>query len=499
MSRRRAVVVGSGVGGLTTAILLQSHGWDVTVLEQHTRPGGLLHRFFRGRVQYDTGFHYCGSVDAGQPLGQALRHLGIRDDLVFHPLDPDGFDRLLFPGEELRVPVGRDRWKERLKERFPAEAGGLDAVFDELLRALVPYGLYRLTEDLDIEGILRWESVSVATVLDRHLHDPKCKAALTAQAVLYGVPPDEAPFGLHAIVMDHLLAGAFTLEGGGDRLARVMARRVKALGGTVRLRSEVTAIRVEDRLATGVVLADGEEIPADAVVSNLHPRLTLDLLPPGAVRPAFATRVTDQQVGVGHLGVYLELDGPANCIGNTNVYRQMYWDPAAAFRPTRPGEVHLYWAGAPGEHGTGPGRGQPHTVLMVLPLDWQSVARWSDSDPDDRPAEYRELKARLLETAVDALLADFPDLRGHVVHAEASTPLSTARYVRSPKGAMYGHFHSVSQMGRYRPSQGIRVRNVSLVGQGVGFPGILGATLSAYHAAGYILGRENLIGELVRA
>ena len=198
--------------------------------------------------------------------------------------------------------------------------------------------------------------------------------------------------------------------------------------------------------------------------------------------------------------MYLELDRPANRIGNANVYRQMHWDPAAAFRPTRPGEVHLYWAGAPGEHGRGPERGRPHTVLMVLPLDWSSVAGWADTDPDDRPAAYHEYKSALLETAVDALLADFPDLRGHVVRAEASTPLSTARYVRSPEGAMYGHYHSVAQMGRYRPSQGLRVRNLALVGQGVGFPGILGSTLSAYHVASYILGREqHLTRELVSA
>ncbi|MEZ4239211.1 MAG: FAD-dependent oxidoreductase [Myxococcota bacterium] len=228
----RAVVVGAGMGGLTAAVLLQQRGWQVTVLEQHTRPGGLLHRFFRGAVPYDTGFHYCGSVDRGQPLGQALRHLGVFDDLTFRPLDPDGFDRLRFPGEEIRVPVGIERYKARLKDRFPHDAAGIDAFFAEVDAALDPYGLYRMRHALDIDGILRVEAESVAQVLRRHVRDPKLQAALVAQAMLYGVPPAEAPFGLHAIVLDHFLAGAYTVEGGGDKLARTMSRRVRALGGT---------------------------------------------------------------------------------------------------------------------------------------------------------------------------------------------------------------------------------------------------------------------------
>ncbi|MEZ4239210.1 MAG: hypothetical protein R3F59_24260 [Myxococcota bacterium] len=254
-------------------------------------------------------------------------------------------------------------------------------------------------------------------------------------------------------------------------------------------------MNVDGREATGVTLSTGEVVPADLVVANVHPRILVDLLPEGAVRPAYRHRVRDAQLGVGHLGVYLELDVPARGIGNANVYRLASWDLGGEMPLTRPGEVPLYYAGAPGEHGP-EGRHHHHTVLMVLPLDWALVAPWADTREEDRPAAYRELKQALLDSAVEALLADFPELRGHVVRAEASTPLSTAKYVRSPQGAMYGHYHSVAQMGRYRPAQGTRVRNLVLVGQGVGFPGILGVTLSAYHAAGYVVGRETLIEEL---
>ena len=68
------VVIGSGAGGLAAAVLLGQRGWKVTVLEQHYRPGGCLHRFFRGGVPFDTGFHYVGSAAPHQSFGRVLRH-----------------------------------------------------------------------------------------------------------------------------------------------------------------------------------------------------------------------------------------------------------------------------------------------------------------------------------------------------------------------------------------------------------------------------------------
>ena len=113
---QHAVVIGSGMGGLTAARLLQKRGYEVTVLEQHYRPGGLLHRFFRKEGAFDTGFHYCGGIAPGQPLGQALRHLGVMDKLEFHALDPDGFDILRFPDAEIRVPAG---WEALMNDPDP--------------------------------------------------------------------------------------------------------------------------------------------------------------------------------------------------------------------------------------------------------------------------------------------------------------------------------------------------------------------------------------------
>ncbi len=500
MSGQRAVVIGSGMGGLTSAVLLAQRGWRVEVHEQHTRPGGFLHRFFRDTHPYDTGFHYCGGIGFDDLLGRALRHLGVFDRLGFLPLDPDGFDRLLLPGIEFDVPVGIGALRDRLVDRFPGQAAGIDGLLADIESAAAEYGLYAFNAEIDAPALLHWEGQSLADVVARHISDPLLRALLCAQFPLYGVPPDEAPFGLHAVILHHFLRGAWRVDGGGDALARALVQRIRELGGSVHLKSEVSAVRVEDRHARGVVLASGEERPADLVISNAHPRLTLSMLPEGSVRRASRTRITGQRPGIAHLGVYIELDGHGVPeLGNRNLYRLRHLDPKACIHDSHEGDVGFYFLTAPGESRRG-GDADPrrrHDVLLALaPLSWEAVEQWQDSRAGDRPDAYRRVKERATKAVLDAIFDDFPSLRSRVRRVEASTPLTTAHFVRSPHGAMYGHYHSVDQMGRNRLPQFLRVRGLIQVGAAVLFPGVLGAMVSAYYGVGAMVGMQTLVDEL---
>ncbi|MCP4809582.1 MAG: NAD(P)/FAD-dependent oxidoreductase [Proteobacteria bacterium] len=495
MTKKTAIVIGSGMGGLTSAVLLGMAGYEVTVHEQHFRPGGLLHRFYREGAAYDTGFHYCGGIGHDDILGACLRHLGVFDEIAFQPLDEDRFDRLVFPDFEFQVPVGWARYRQALVDAFPHEQAGIDALLADMMLAIDEYGLYRFKVDVNVPAFLRWEGTALLDLIKTHVRDPKLIAVLCGQGVLYGVSPDKAPFGLHSVILHHFVRGAYRIDGGGDRLAKVMVQRIKSLGGTVKLKSRVSQVVVEDRKAVGVLLDSGEEQRADFVVSNMHPRVLLDHLPPGAVRKAYRSRVLDQRVGIAHIGVYVQLDGRADCIGNSNIYRHMSLDPVQSFDPVDD-HCPFYFATAPNEAHVGVGKRRHDIVLMLATLPWERVSEWDGSPVKNRPEAYEAVKQRTQDLCVDQLMRDFPSLRGKVTRLESSTGLSTRHYTESPQGAMYGHYHSVAQMGRYRPSQVIRIRNFLQVGQGVFTPGVLGATLSAYYGCGLYLGQDRLLAEL---
>ncbi len=490
-------VIGAGMSGLVSAVLMALHGYKVDVYEQHHKPGGLLHRFTRVGVPYETGFHYCGSIRHQDILGRCLAHLGVLDRVDWVPMDPDGFDRIILPDMEFRVPVGVEAYHQRLKETFPAEAAGIDGYMADLLEAVRHYGLYCFEDTIDTEAFIHWEGLSLDAVLERHVSDPRLRAVLAAQSSLYGVHTHEAPFGLHAVIMHHFLSGAYRARGGGDALTGALVERLRELGGELHLKDEVTELLVDaKRRVTGVRLASGERRSAELVFSSLHPRLLFDLIPEeGVVRKAYRSRILDQRLGLAHFGVYAQLDREPHEIGEANIYRMSTNDPACILRDIRPGHVPFYFAAAP-PPSTGRDGRPCHTLLLSAALSWKNVEPWLHTRQGKRPPAYREMKAELERTVLDAVMDDFPSLRDHVLRRESSTALSTWRYTRSPQGAMYGHYHSIDQMGRYRLPQIIRIHNFVQVGQGVFTPGILGTTLSAYYGCGYHLGLARLVQEL---
>ncbi len=497
---KRAVVIGSGMGGLTSAILLARAGWDVTVLEQHDRAGGFLHRFFRDGVGYDTGFHYVGGARPDQLFGRAMAHLGVYDALRWEQLDPDGFDILRFPGFELRVPEGVDAFRDRLVGAFPHERAGIDRYISLHRAAVASYGWFNMELVTPPEAILPWEQRTVASVLSECFRDPRLHAVVAGQAALYGVPADDAPFGVHAVVTDHFLQGAWSIEGGGDRLALALVRRLRALGGRIHLKTRVSTIDLAGGAVSGVIAVDGRRFDADLVIANLHPRNVLGLLPAGAVRPAYATRVRETKLGRTFFGAYYRMEGDLSVIGNRNLYRFNTWDTAVANASATPDDIPFYFLTTPGHRGD-PSRTVSSSARsaagrdVALAIALTSPAHFAEgAGPNGRTPGYTDAKQRLLDGMTAAILADHPGWR--VVSAEASTPLTTEDYTLSPEGAAYGHYHSVAQMGRYRLPMVTKVRGLLQVGQCVGFPGICGAMMSAYVGCAEILGSESLMREL---
>ena len=78
---KKVIIIGGGLGGLSTGVVLAKNGYEVTVLEQGTQIGGCLQCFWRRRKKFETGMHFIGSADEGQILNKMLRYLEIADKL----------------------------------------------------------------------------------------------------------------------------------------------------------------------------------------------------------------------------------------------------------------------------------------------------------------------------------------------------------------------------------------------------------------------------------
>ena len=130
MSRQRVVIIGSGLGGLSSGLILSRNGYDVTILEQGAQIGGCLQCFRRQGVKFETGMHFIGSADEGQVLNRLLRYLGVLDDIRLSRLDINGYNVVSLDGQQFRFANGREAFIETLAKDFPHERDGLHRYFD---------------------------------------------------------------------------------------------------------------------------------------------------------------------------------------------------------------------------------------------------------------------------------------------------------------------------------------------------------------------------------
>ncbi|MEM9529416.1 MAG: 1-hydroxycarotenoid 3,4-desaturase CrtD [Pseudomonadota bacterium] len=279
-SPRHVIVVGAGMGGLGAALDLSIRGYRVTLLEQAAAPGGKMREVAVGDQRVDSG-----------PTVMTMRW--IFDDL-FAAAGLDFGDRVHLRRAEV---LARHRWLDGASLDLFADleqsvtaieqmSGAADAaayrqfvkksgeIFDTLdasfMRAERP-GSLKLLQRLGLAGIPRLLATRPFKTLWNDLRgrfsDPRLVQLFARYATYCGSNPFQAPATL-MLIAEAERRGVWTIEGGMQRLADTMAQVTRECGGEIRLDSPVAEIQVTDGKASGVMLADGQVLAADAVVFN---------------------------------------------------------------------------------------------------------------------------------------------------------------------------------------------------------------------------------------
>ena len=313
-----AIVIGSGLGGLTAAAYLATNGRRVLVLEQHYVAGGNAHVFRRKRAfEFDVGVHYIGDCAPGGTIPTVLRGVGLEGKIEFLELDPDGFDTVIYPGLTFRVPKGWDRYRERLVAAFPDDETALHRcldVFEKLLAEMRAVQDAGATPDLaqllpKIPTLMRWGGRALSDLFDDCALGVKARAVILAESGAYAVAPSRTPVAVHAGFLDHYLKGAYYPKGGGQVLPARLIEVLRANGGEVRTRARVQRILIEDGKAVGVRMKSGEELRAPIVISNADLKRTMqEMVGTEHMSPQTAARIASYRMALPIFCVYLGLD-----------------------------------------------------------------------------------------------------------------------------------------------------------------------------------------------
>jgi prolycopene isomerase len=493
--RYDAIVVGSGVGGLSAAALLAKHGLSVLVVERHDRPGGYAHGFQRRQFHFDAAIHLVGGCEpSSEPntglIDGLLRSLGVRDRCRFLPVDP--FYDVRFPGLEARVPVGLEPFIEAHARAFPGEAEGLRNLaglcsrLSREVRAVperIPWWRM-LSFPRRFPTVFRHHRATVAQVLETHLRDARARSLFAAFWPYLGSPPSQLSFLYFALaLMSFVEEGAYLCEGTFQKLADALVAALQAKGGELLLRSEVRRILTESGRVKGVMLENGQRIEAPVVISNADALQTFEeLVGEDTAGSRYVARLRALKPSlsavVAFLGTDLDLSG-AGRVHETFCYGG--WDHDRIHESVQNGKPEVMAVTIPTLLDRTLAPAGFHEVVLTTLAPYAAARSW------------REEKAAFVERLIAQAESLIPGLQQHLAVSEGATPRTMERYTLNVTGAMYGWAMTPDQAGIRRLDRRTPIRGLYLSGHwtrpGLG---VYGVTVSGLQTAAAVLGLPSM-------
>lgn len=454
-----AIVIGSGLGGLTAAAHWAAQGRRVLVLERNTYFGGAACTYRHAGLQIDASLHEINGVSPGDPKMKALQDAGVLDHVAFTPIPDFAEVRGRIVGEPLLLPTGFDAFQAAASAHFPESAGAIGEHLD-LMR-----GLHRaLAQANEDHGALWWMAHGAGWLADlfpavwrgrSSVHDAYVayfgeaegpKAVFGALMEYFSPDPRRLWFSFFSAVMaSYIQDGGFYVKGGSGAFADAFVQAVRARSGVLRERREVVRILASEAGVEGVMhhgpSGDLETDYAPVVFGNSAPAVISDLLDP-PLKPAFdapyrglalSTSLFTMTFGMMQRPSNFGLRAYSTAIYPDWMQRLVEGAECPHLLGAEPsGRMPKYILTDPSRVDSGLRHSKGRYVLNVTGTDrlenWTSL---SLSQAQDRKARW-----------VDAILADldrrFPGLAAAVDWKEMATAQTMARFMNTPGGAVYG-------------------------------------------------------------
>lgn len=448
-----AVVIGSGMGGLSAGCNLARNNVDVLVLEQHNLPGGVTTSFVRGRFEFELSVQCIteyGSSENKGPLYKFLKD-DLNLDLDFPQMTEGRFFAMTKENIKGVLPLKKAQLVEFIETRAPGSRESVRAFLDfcdEMLLAInyindndgniKPLDLMRKHK-----GFIAAAGLTVKEVADKFRIPPKAMDLLSVYWTFTGLPMEVMSFPIYGTVLSCMSSMPVhaphrtTFE-----VSTKMADKITELGGQIEYNTRVDKIIVENGRVKGVRTHRGEFIKTGYVYSNALPHNVFgNMIYPAEEIPGKALKALNMRMrGTSFFSIYMGLNRSAEELG-LNHY--MYY-----FAPD--GDINSAYAGfaelAPSKcfAGACPNVLIPHaspdgTCIFHLENLTRSEAWESVTQADYDKTKY-ELAGALIDQASDILGVP---IRRHIEEIEICTPHTFSRYLGSFMGNVYAYDHRV--------------------------------------------------------
>ncbi|MBE8713887.1 phytoene desaturase family protein [Sphingobacterium hungaricum] len=492
------IVIGSGLGGLVSALIMAKEGIKVCVLEKNNQFGGNLQTFSRNKKIFDTGVHYLPSLAEGQILNQYFSYLDIQNALKLKRM-PLVFDVVEFESDSNSYPHAQEKkhFVKELGQYFPEEIKALEKYVLDLEKTCRNFPLYHLSKENKNQDDLM--HLTVEEYFDGLTKNEKLKAVLIGSNFLYAGKGNQTPFYVHALAINAYLQSAYKCVLGGSQLTKALIRELKKHEAVVLKQQEVEKYVVEIDQLTSIETKDGQRYTADMFISNIDPKQLLKNIGAQHFRKSYYTRVQEMPVTVSSFSVHAILKPgsieyiPHNVfhhqdeksVWNATDYSASQWPPMYMLSMTEDPK----------------NLGFAESLTLLTYMKFEEVEEWAGTKntvlaKHNRSNDYQQFKQQKIDACIHKLASRIPNLKENIEATYASTPLSYRDYIGVHRGNIYGHVKDAQNPLLSFISPKTKIKNLYLTGQGVNMHGILGVTIGAVATCSEILGKDYLIDKI---
>ncbi|MDX2508400.1 MAG: NAD(P)/FAD-dependent oxidoreductase [Desulfobacterales bacterium] len=479
---KKVLIIGAGIGGLSTGIILAKLGFDVTVLDKNSQPGGLMRSYSRDGIECAVGVHYLGSLDRGQILRTFFDYLGVTEAIPVSRMGGDGIiDRYIFDEatgqpSTFDLPQGLDAYAENLNRAFPLE-------HEKIAKILAPiHTAEKQLHQLDFlfagdKGFSFSDQFEpLGKILTELQCSPGLQSVLSIPSCWIGVPLHDCPAYYHNMALASYVSSSWRLDRNGSDMADAFASRLKELGGKIITNAEISRINVQSRVVQGAQLQSGENLTASTVIGAVHPKIVLQMLAQEDVKPSYRQRISSLQDTHGIFSVHVQIDADTHPEIPYNIFK------IDTDKTGKVPDLRYYQIRKSEKAG--------YNLLSILTSGKDELwAPWVNTKSGQRGKEYLALKKQHATSLVVEAEQMFGTFKGAKI-LDAYTPLTMRDWVNSPGGSAYGVLRSSSQMLATALLNRTAVKGLYLAGQNVTAPGVIGTIMGSFSTVKLILGTD---------
>jgi phytoene dehydrogenase-like protein len=474
-----AVIIGSGLGGLSCAAGFARQGFKPLVLEQHSVPGGYATTFKRpGGFVFDVSLHST-TVEERNGLPNLIPGFPEITDIEFVPHKV--LYRAIFPDYDIRV-LNKDLegYIKLLIGLFPEEKEGIQSLFQTMKGLVSDLNKYRAAGGKvnmadfpkEFPYLFKCFNSTWGTVQDSHIKDPKLKGVISSLWGYFGLPPSKLASLYYILpLIGYLQSGGYYPIGKSQKISDALVRFIEEKGGKVMLRTKVKNILLKDHAAYGVRAVDGTEYLGRVVVSNANAYDTFHtMMDEKEFLKEYLARMDKFTASLSSFQVFLGLKKDLVRevgITDTEIFCDPGYDVEESYRVALNAEVekggfgltlydNLYKGYSP----------EGKNILNIIAL--QGYDFWKKYEADyfaGKKDAYRAEKERMADILINKVEEKLlPGLSGAIEVREVGTPLTNVRYTGNFRGAIYGWDQTLDNCEPRRLPHNTPVRNLYLAG-----------------------------------